>query len=54
MSGRIIILSQKGAPTTTPLPQKLTSLGVEFSITQLVDSTVGVHGMIPKGIFKKK
>ena len=32
----------------------LASLAVDFSITQLVDGTVGVHGMIPKGIFKKQ
>ncbi len=32
----------------------LTSLAVDFSITQLVDGTLGVHGMIPKDIFKKK
>jgi acetamidase/formamidase len=32
----------------------LTSLAVDFCITQLVDGTVGVHGMIPKKIFKKK
>ena len=32
----------------------LTSIGVDFSITQLVDGVVGVHGMIPKGIFKAK
>lgn len=32
----------------------LTSLSVDFCITQLVDGTLGVHGMIPKGIFKKK
>ncbi len=32
----------------------LTSIAVDFSITQLVDGTVGVHGMIPKKIFKKK
>ena len=32
----------------------LTSLSVDFSITQLVDGTLGVHGMIPKGIFRKK
>jgi acetamidase/formamidase len=32
----------------------LTSLAVDFSITQLVDGTLGVHGMIPKEIFKKK
>jgi acetamidase/formamidase len=32
----------------------LTSLAVDFSITQLVDGTLGVHGMIPKGIFRKK
>lgn len=31
----------------------LTSVAVDFSITQLVDGTLGVHGMIPKGIFKK-
>ena len=29
----------------------LTSVGVDFSITQLVDGTVGVHGMIPKRLF---
>jgi acetamidase/formamidase len=32
----------------------LTSIAVDFSITQLVDGTLGVHGMIPKAIFKKK
>jgi acetamidase/formamidase len=32
----------------------LTSLAVDFSITQLVDGTLGVHGMIPKELFKKK
>ena len=32
----------------------LASVAVDFNITQLVDGTKGVHGMIPKGIFKKK
>jgi len=32
----------------------LASISVDFCITQLVDGVVGVHGMIPKGIFKKK
>lgn len=32
----------------------LTSVAVDFSITQLVDGTRGVHGMIPKEIFKSK
>jgi acetamidase/formamidase len=31
----------------------LASLAVDFCITQLVDGTLGVHGMIPKVIFKK-
>lgn len=31
----------------------LSSLNVDFCITQLVDGTLGVHGMIPKGMFKK-
>jgi acetamidase/formamidase len=31
----------------------LASTGVDFCITQLVDGTLGVHGMIPKEIFKK-
>jgi acetamidase/formamidase len=30
----------------------LASVAVDFDITQLVDGTRGVHGMIPKGIFK--
>lgn len=30
----------------------LCSIAVDFNITQLVDGTVGVHGMIPKGLFK--
>ena len=30
----------------------LTSTGVDFSITQLVDGNKGVHGMIPKSLFK--
>jgi acetamidase/formamidase len=32
----------------------LASVAVDFCITQLVDGTLGVHGMIPKEIFKKK
>src|SRR5437879_3986005 len=32
----------------------LTSLAVDFCITQLVDGTLGVHGMIPKEIFRNK
>lgn len=31
----------------------LASVAVDFEITQLVDGTKGVHGMIPKSIFKK-
>lgn len=31
---------------------QLSSIAVDFDITQLVDGTVGVHGMIPKSIFK--
>ena len=31
----------------------LASTAVDFEITQLVDGTKGVHGMIPKGIFTK-
>jgi acetamidase/formamidase len=32
----------------------LASVAVDFSVTQVVDGTKGVHGMIPKEIFKKK
>jgi acetamidase/formamidase len=32
----------------------LSSVAVDFNITQLVDGTKGVHGMIPKAIFTKK
>jgi acetamidase/formamidase len=32
----------------------LASVAVDFRVTQVVDGTKGVHGMIPKGIFKKK
>jgi acetamidase/formamidase len=32
----------------------LASVAVDFDITQLVDGTKGVHGMIPKSIFKNK
>ena len=31
----------------------LASVAVDFDITQLVDGTKGVHGMIPKNIFVK-
>ena len=30
----------------------LSSVAVDFEVTQVVDGTKGVHGMIPKGIFK--
>jgi acetamidase/formamidase len=32
----------------------LASVAVDFRVTQVVDGTKGVHGMIPKGIFKAK
>jgi acetamidase/formamidase len=32
----------------------LASVAVDFRVTQVVDGTKGIHGMIPKGIFKKK
>ncbi len=32
----------------------LTSIGVDFRVTQVVDGTLGVHGMIPKKIFLKE
>ena len=32
----------------------LASVAVDFDITELVDGTVGVHGMIPKQIFKTR
>ena len=32
----------------------LASVAVDFEITQLVDGTKGVHGMIPKSIFRKR
>ena len=31
----------------------LSSIAVDVNITQLVDGNVGVHAMLPKGIFKK-
>ena len=31
----------------------LASVAVDFDITQVVDGTKGVHGMIPKNIFLK-
>jgi acetamidase/formamidase len=30
----------------------LCSVAVDFNVTQAVDGTKGVHGMIPKSIFK--
>jgi acetamidase/formamidase len=33
---------------------QLASIAVDFDITQLVDGTKGVHGMIPKSIFVAK
>ncbi len=32
----------------------LASMAVDFCVTQVVDGTLGVHGMIPKGIFKNR
>jgi acetamidase/formamidase len=30
----------------------LTSMGVDFHVTQIVDQTKGIHSMIPKKVFK--
>jgi acetamidase/formamidase len=46
------LVTQKGLSSDDAY--MLTSVGVDFSITQLVDGTLGVHGMIPQSIFKKK
>jgi acetamidase/formamidase len=32
----------------------LSSIGVDFHVTQVVDGTLGIHSMIPKAIFKQK
>jgi acetamidase/formamidase len=32
----------------------LSSIAVDFRVTQVVDGTQGIHGMIPKAIFKTK
>jgi acetamidase/formamidase len=32
----------------------LSSIGVDFRVTQVVDGTQGIHGMIPKALFTKK
>jgi acetamidase/formamidase len=32
----------------------LASMTVDFCVTQVVDGTLGVHGMIPKAIFTKR
>jgi acetamidase/formamidase len=32
----------------------LASVSVDFRVTQVVDGVKGVHGMIPKSIFKAK
>jgi len=31
----------------------LASVGIDFVVTQCVDGTLGIHGMIPKSLFKK-
>jgi acetamidase/formamidase len=30
----------------------LSSMAVDFDVTQVVDGTKGIHGMIPKSLFK--
>ena len=30
----------------------IASVAVDYHVTQVVDRTVGIHGMIPKSIFK--
>jgi acetamidase/formamidase len=32
----------------------LAGVAVDFRVTQVVDGTKGIHGMIPKSIFKAK
>ena len=32
----------------------LSSIGVDFHVTQVVDETKGIHAMIPKALFKNK
>lgn len=46
------LMSEKGL--TREDAYQLSSIAVDFDITQLVDGTVGVHGMIPKSIFVRK
>jgi acetamidase/formamidase len=38
--------------TDTSRSFPLTSMGVDFHVTQIVDKTKGIHSMIPKQLFK--
>ena len=38
--------------TDTARAYSLTSMGVDFHVTQIVDHTKGIHSKIPKSIFK--
>jgi acetamidase/formamidase len=46
------LMSEKGLNANDAY--MLASMTVDFCVTQVVDGTLGVHGMIPKGIFKKR
>ena len=46
------LVSEKGM--TREDAYMLASVAVDFNMTELVDGTVGVHGLIPKSIFTKK
>lgn len=50
----IVYINELQGWTDTARAYSLTSINVDFHVTQIVDYTKGIHSMIPKKIFKDK
>jgi acetamidase/formamidase len=49
----IVYINEISGWTDTARAYSLTSMGVDFHVTQIVDFTKGIHSKIPKSIFKE-
>ena len=47
----ILFLTQRFPRLSREEAYMIASVGVDYHVTQVVDGTKGIHGMIPKSIF---
>jgi acetamidase/formamidase len=49
----IVFITERFPNLTREEAYMIASVAVDYHVTQVVDGTKGIHGMIPKSIFKQ-